>query len=73
MARSWRRREPEKTVLYGALQSERRTFCAEGEAGDRSLPRFCHREVEGCLRCGILAHGLAHSFGRHCLMIVRLE
>ena len=28
------------------------------EAGERTVPRFCRREVDGFLKCGVLAHGL---------------
>ncbi|MCP4039804.1 MAG: hypothetical protein GY733_22865, partial [bacterium] len=61
-----KRREPEKTVLYRALQGEWRTFCAKVDAGDRSVPRFCRREVEGFLRCGLLCHGFARVLCGSC-------
>ena len=52
------RRQPESTVLYQAVQAAWRTFVGAVEAGERTVPRFCRREVEAFLRCGVLAHGL---------------
>ncbi len=57
------RREPEGTVLYRAVQAAWVPFVAQVETGERSVPRFCRREVAAFLRCGILAHGFARV---HC-------
>jgi len=57
------RREPEGTVLYRAVQDAWEPFLRTVEAGERSLPRFCVREVAAFLRCGVLAHGFARV---HC-------
>ena len=51
------RREPEETILYRAVQAAWGRFVGSVEAGERSVPRFCLREVEAFLRCGVLAHG----------------
>jgi len=53
------RHEPERTVLYRALQENFETFLAISQKdSDRgSLPRHVHEEVAAYLRCGILAHG----------------
>ena len=51
------RHEPEGTVLYRAVQAAWGRFVGSVEAGERSVPRFCLREVEAFLRCGVLAHG----------------
>ena len=59
----WRRREPETTVLYRVVQAEWNTFVQRVAAGERVVPRFCLRELEGFMRCGILAHGFARV---HC-------
>lgn len=40
------------------VQAAWRTFVGTVEAGERTVPRLCWREVEGFLKCGILAHGL---------------
>ena len=53
------RREPEGTVLYRAVQAAWGTFVGSVEAGERSVPRFCLREVEAFLRCGVLSQGFA--------------
>ena len=52
------RREPAGTVLYQTVQAAWRTFVGTVEAGERTVPRFCRREVEAFLKCGVLAHGL---------------
>ncbi|HEX5052476.1 MAG TPA: transposase zinc-binding domain-containing protein, partial [Planctomycetota bacterium] len=57
------RREPEQTVLFRVVQAQWRTFVQQVAAGERVVPRFCLREVEGFLRCGILGYGLARV---HC-------
>ena len=55
----WRRREPEKTVLYQILQEHLETFLALGDAdpGRSALPGFVARELRRYLACGILARG----------------
>lgn len=58
-----KRREPETGVLFAAVQAEWNTFVARAEAGERVVPRFCRREAEGFLRCGILGYGFARV---HC-------
>ena len=57
------RREPEGTVLYRAVQAGWGAFVRSVEAKDGTVPRFCLREVEAFLRCGVLAHGFARV---HC-------
>jgi hypothetical protein len=59
----WTRRQPEGTVLYQVVQENMATFRRRVEAEGREPPRFVWREVEGFLRCGILAHGFARV---HC-------
>ncbi len=53
------RREPERSVLYRALQENFETFLAASQRDTErgSLPRHVHQEVEAYLRCGILPHG----------------
>jgi len=53
------RRRPEEAILYRLVQGQWNTFVQRLEAGERVVPRFCIREVEASLRCGILAHGFA--------------
>jgi len=58
-----KRREPETSVLFRVVQAEWNTFLQRVAACQRVVPRFCVREVESFLRCGILAHGFARV---HC-------
>ena len=53
------RHEPERTVLYRAVQENFETFLAASQRDTErvSLPRHVHQEVDSYLRCGILAHG----------------
>jgi len=60
---AWRRREPETTVLYRVVQEQWETFLQRVAAGERVVPRFSMREVEGFMRCGILGYGFARV---HC-------
>jgi hypothetical protein len=46
-------------VPYRAVQAAWGRFVGSLEAGERSLPWFCLREVVAFLRCGVLAHGFA--------------
>jgi ribosomal protein S27E len=50
-------------VLFCCVQAEWTTFVQRAKAGERVEPRFCRREVEEYLRCGILGHGFARV---HC-------
>lgn len=45
-------------MLYRVVLAEWNTFVQRVEAGERVVPRFCVREVESFLRCGVLAYGL---------------
>jgi hypothetical protein len=62
---SYRRREPEKSILYGTVRDHWSTFLAEvAERTDGgSLPGFVIAEFERYLGCGILANGFARV---HC-------
>lgn len=48
------------------MQSEWATAQSLLAHRERHIPRFCRREVEGFLRCGILAHGFARVFCEGC-------
>jgi hypothetical protein len=56
----YRRRQPEHTLLYGVVAAEvdalREELAAANPHGT-GLPRHVDRELDGYLRCGILAHG----------------
>jgi len=53
-------------VLFAAVQAAWNTFVQRAEASGRTVPRFCVREVEGYLRCGVLGHGFARVFCARC-------
>ena len=56
----YRRREPERTVLYELVAQHAQTMLAEVRAADPEgggLPRYVERELTAYLRCGVLAHG----------------
>ncbi len=58
----YRRRRPEETVLYRAVQEHLNTFLerADARAGEgRGLPKYVREEFRRYLDCGILAKGFA--------------
>jgi hypothetical protein len=58
----YRRREPERTVLYELVAQHAQTMLAEVRAADPDgggLPWYVERELTEYLRCGVLAHGFA--------------
>jgi hypothetical protein len=59
--REWeyRRRRPEKTVLYEAVRDNLATLLAEASEVGRGLPRYVERDFTRYLECGVLAHGFA--------------
>lgn len=61
--RSYARRRPEESVLYGVVQQELETFLARARERERPVPRFVERELRAFLHCGILAHGFVRV---HC-------
>src|SRR5262249_37269851 len=57
-ARSYARREPEKTALHLVVREHLETFLATvREEHGKDLPRYVEEELRRYLRCGILAHG----------------
>lgn len=59
---TYRRRQPERTVLYRTVQTHLATWLelAQDESG-RSAPAHVEREFRRYLECGILAHGFARA------------
>jgi len=56
----YRRREPEKTVLYGVVREHLETFLADARAASPSgagYPAFVEKEFRLYLSCGQLPHG----------------
>src|SRR5207237_8646850 len=56
---SYRRREPDKSLLHETVRGHLKMFLAEIEQDGSGLPRFVVAEFERYLRCGILANGFA--------------
>ena len=59
---TYRRRQPERSVLYRTVQSHLATWLelAQDESG-RSAPAHVEREFRRYLECGILSHGFARA------------
>lgn len=53
----YRRREPENTALYKAVQENYKSFLRLTEEKGKFLPKYVEKEFEDFLKCGILAHG----------------
>jgi len=66
MARDYRRREPEKTVLYRVVQNNLATFVARAGQRGRTIPWFVKRELESYLDCGILSRGFVRVACQSC-------
>ena len=58
----YRRRRPERTLLYRLVQTHLATWLARHDDGQgRSAPALTEREFRRYLDCGILAHGFARA------------
>ena len=60
----YRRRRPERTALYRAVQGHLETYLALARAEDNEgggVPGYMEREFRRYLECGILAHGFARA------------
>ena len=66
---AYRRRESESSVLFGIVASEldglRDDLAAASPYGS-GLPRNVDKELDGYLRCGVLAHGFARVVCSRC-------
>ena len=58
-ARTYRRRQPERTPLYAAVRENLVTLVAEADTVGRGLPRYVVRDFSRYLDCGQLANGFA--------------
>ncbi len=56
---AYRRREPEKTVLYRTVQEHLNTFLETLAARGESVPGYVESALEAYLDCGILQRGFA--------------
>jgi hypothetical protein len=60
----YRRRCPERTPLYRAVQGHLETYLAlarDGHTDGDGVPRYVEGEFRRYLECGILAHGFARA------------
>jgi len=62
---SYRRRDPEATVLHQVVREHLSTFLLEC-AQEGGLPRFVERDFTAYLECGVLAHGFTRVACAHC-------
>jgi hypothetical protein len=63
-AQVYRRRHPERTVLYRVAQRHLQTWLAQSRERDPDsgpIAPYVERELRGYLTCGILAHGFARA------------
>ena len=57
---TYRRREPEKTLLYNLVRENLNTFLEYADArGGGALPKYVRGEFRRYLECGILGRGFA--------------
>jgi len=65
----YRRRRPERTVLYRLMQENLETWLARREAAEADsggVPAWVEGELRRYLECGILAHGFARARCAEC-------
>lgn len=63
---TYRRREPEKTVLHQVVREHLETLLMESRAEGSGLPRYVEEEFRRYLECGILAAGFARCVCAQC-------
>ena len=65
----YRRRRPERTLLYRIVQDNLETWLARREVAEvetGAVPRWVEGELRRYLECGILAHGFARARCAEC-------
>lgn len=58
---TYRRRQPEETVLYKTLAANVETFLADRKAEGKPVPDRVAKELRDYLKCGVLQYGLVVS------------
>ena len=61
----YRRRRPERTVLYQAVQENIESYLSQARWEDplgNAVPVYVEHDLRKYLTCGILAHGFARAF-----------
>jgi hypothetical protein len=64
----YRRRRPERTVLYHAVQENIETYLSQARWEDPlggAVPAYVEHDLRQYLTCGLLAHGFARAFCEH--------
>jgi Putative transposase/Transposase zinc-binding domain len=59
-------RRPEKTVFFQVIKKYYKTWVKKAEQDDKKIPSYVHREFQGFIKCGILAHGFACAHCKTC-------
>jgi len=65
----YRRRRPERTVVYQLVQQELETWLATRREADPDydpIPHYVEQDLRRYLTCGILAHGFARAYCDQC-------
>jgi hypothetical protein len=65
----YRRRRPERTVLYHAVQENIETYLSQARWEDPlggAVPAYVEHDLRQYLTCGLLAHGFARAFCDEC-------
>jgi Transposase zinc-binding domain len=62
----YERRQPEKTVLYQAVQKHLPSFLQTSAENEHPVPMFVQREFSTFLACGIIEHGALRVRCEHC-------
>ena len=65
---TYRRRQPEETVLYKTLAANVETFIADRIAEGKPVPDRVAKELRDYLKCGILQYGFVRVFCPGCPM-----
>ena len=62
----YRPRRPDKTVFYQVVKKYYKSWVKQREQDNKHIPAYIHREFQGFIKCGILAHGFAHAHCQAC-------
>lgn len=63
---SYKRHEPQQTLLYQVVSEQLEPFLAAARAEGRGLPRYVETELRQYLECGVLEHGFARAVCNAC-------
>lgn len=59
-------RRPEKTVFFQIIKKYYKTWVKKAEKDGKKIHFYIHREFQGFIKCGILAHGFACAHCKAC-------